>query len=162
MEVYFKVSMAYVFWGVLRGGVMLTGSCIVVIWCWCLQMWAVCGLACTGGNLWHPSFPPCFHCMPLSLHLSKEDSISPSLPSTHPITRTSTAFLCPPKLNSTLMSQCFLPLPCLDAALASEARSTGRGVGMACRAGGDLGVLPHLAADEWQLLLLAIAVARLL
>lgn len=31
MEVYFKVSMAYVFWGVLRGGVMLTGSCIVVI-----------------------------------------------------------------------------------------------------------------------------------
>lgn len=49
------------------------------------------------------------------------------------------------------MTQCFLPLPCLDAALASEARSTGWGVGMTCGAGGGLGVLFHTTANECQL-----------
>lgn len=94
------------------------------------------------------SFPPgCFHCTPLSLHPSKEDSSSPSLPSSHPLTRTSTAFLCPPKLNSTLMSPCSLPLPCLPGAPASQARRTGRGVGMAYRAGGDLAALLHTTAS---------------
>lgn len=113
-----------------------------------------------GGNV--ASFPlPCFHCTPLSLHPSKEDSSSPSLPSSHPLTRTSTAFLCPPKLNSTLMIQCFLPLPCLGAAVASQARSTGRGVGMAYGAGGDLAVLLHTAASKCQLSHLAIALALL-
>lgn len=71
----------------------------------------------------------------------------PSLPSSHPLTRTSTAFLCPPKLSSTLMIQCFLPLPCLGAAVASRARRTGWGVGTAYRAGGDLAVLLHTAAS---------------
>lgn len=61
-------------------------------------------------------------------------------------TKTSTAFLCPPKLNSTLMIQCFLPLPHLGAAAASQARRTGWGVGMAYRAGGDLAGLLHTAA----------------
>lgn len=63
-----------------------------------------------------------------------------------PPTKTSTAFLCPPKLNSTLMIQCFLPLPRLGAAAASQARRTGWGVGMAYRAGGDLAGLLHTAA----------------
>lgn len=49
------------------------------------------------------------------------------------------------------MTQCFLPLPCLDAALASEARITGWGVGMTCGAGGGLGVLFHTTANECQL-----------
>jgi len=82
------------------------------------------------------SFPPlCFPCTLFSLHPSKEDCSSPSLPSSRPLTRTSTAFLCPPKLNSILMIRCFLPLPCLGAAPASQARSTGRRVGMAHGAG---------------------------
>lgn len=59
------------------------------------------------------------------------------------------------------MIQCFLPLPCLGAAVASQARSTGRGVGMAYGAGGDLAVLLHTAASKCQLSHLAIALARL-
>lgn len=59
------------------------------------------------------SFSSCLHCTSLSFHPFKGDSSSPSLPSSHPLTRTSTAFLCPPQLNSTLMIWYFLPLPCM-------------------------------------------------
>ena len=59
------------------------------------------------------------------------------------------------------MIRCFLPLPCLGAAPASQARSTGRGVGMAYGAGGDLAVLLHTAASKRQLSHLAIAIALL-
>lgn len=59
------------------------------------------------------------------------------------------------------MIRCFLPLPCLGAALASQARSSGRGVGMAHGAGGDLAVLPHTAASKCQLSHLSVAIALL-
>lgn len=59
------------------------------------------------------------------------------------------------------MIQCFLPLPCLGAAVASQARSTGRGVGMAYGAGGDLGVLLRTAASKCQLSPLARATTLL-
>lgn len=59
------------------------------------------------------------------------------------------------------MIQCFLPLPCLGAAPASQARSTGQGVGMSYGAGGDLAVLLQTAASKWQLSHLPIAIALL-
>lgn len=93
------------------------------------------------------SFSPCLHHTSFFLRPFKGDSSSLSLHSSHPLTRTSSAFLCPPELNSTLMIMCFEPLPCLGAAAASRARRTGWGAGMAHRAGGDLAVLLLTAAS---------------
>lgn len=118
---------------------------VFVEW-WCdAQLRAVRGLP-WSKRMWHP-FLLVFIAHFLCLHPFKGESSSPSLPSSHPLSRTSTAFLCPPKLNSTLMIRCFLPLPRPGAAAASRARRTGWGVGMAHGAGGDLAVLLHTAAS---------------